>query len=160
MIIIALFCFTKAGFRLSLGTSTDAGIYWVKKVDHEKDKPELGAKYIVNWTWDKEGLRRGLHSRKMPMIKEVGGLPGDAVWSRFNGQVYVNNNPVPGCVIAWNQITQKSLPVATPFEVGPDEVCLVSHSLAGWDSRYFGPVPWSELTHRAYPVFIWRKVEN
>jgi type IV secretory pathway protease TraF len=86
------------------------------------------------------------------MLKEIGAVPGDAVTLR-DSLIFVNGNPAPIVVASRDSRGGKLCPYPTPIILSPDHYWLVSIPDGGFDSRYFGPVHRSALTHKAHRVF-------
>ncbi len=93
----------------------------------------------------------------LPLIKQVGALPGDVVdvepaGIRVNGHM-IGNSAVVARSKAGSRIPHQ------PFgsqKLAPGEFFAVAtHSAAAFDSRYFGPVPESLVSARLTPVLTW-----
>jgi type IV secretory pathway protease TraF len=98
------------------------------------------------------GIRRGYVRRGQRMLKEIGGIPDDAVELRDN-LLSVNGDTSPMIISSGDSKVRALSPYPTPIILSPDFYWLVSTPLGGFDSRYFGPVHRRAFTHKARPVF-------
>ena len=160
-VIVFLFAFRFAGFAFCFGESADQGLYRVVNAAPAEGPPKAGERYAIRWQWDELGAKRGLHHEGYDMLKEVAGVPGQCVWLKSD-QVFIDYEPVKGCTILKADKAGNKLPIKRqyPYILEQGEYFLASHNPIGWDSRYFGPVPIEELTRRAYPVWIFKTVDE
>jgi conjugative transfer signal peptidase TraF len=101
------------------------------------------------------GIERGYVNLREPMLKQIGGIPGDTVvliddFLYLDGEVkkkvriiVASHDSYGGELSAW----------PTPITLQLGQYWLVSDPERGFDSRYFGPINRSAFTHMARPVF-------
>jgi conjugative transfer signal peptidase TraF len=94
-------------------------------------------------------------SGTMPMLKQVGALPGDVVTITPEG-VTINGKPIPGTPVKVHTKGGVVIPRAVPlgtFTVPPGQwFPIATNSPLAFDGRYFGPLPQSIIEHRATKV--------
>lgn len=93
-----------------------------------------------------------------PLVKPIAAIAGDLVTVSAAG-VAVNGAPVPGTVLmAWDGAGRPLSPFpAGVYRVAPGAVWLLSgHDSRSFDSRYFGPVPASNVQGVARPLWVLR----
>jgi type IV secretory pathway protease TraF len=96
---------------------------------------------------------RPWHSRLLPVLKPVAGIPGDAVCHQDN--TLLVNGTSYGPVLT--QSHGQALPHIVGCQVVQDgEVFLASAVPKSLDSRYYGPVKVEALTAHAIPLWTWR----
>jgi conjugative transfer signal peptidase TraF len=100
-------------------------------------------------------LARGYAQPTRPVLKHLAALPGDRVvvgpqGISINGSLWPNSKPLP-FDHAGRPLTHWPFGV---YPVGRTQMWLISDSPRGFDSRYFGPVPISQIKATAYPVLI------
>ncbi|GHV32319.1 hypothetical protein FACS1894167_15280 [Synergistales bacterium] len=98
------------------------------------------------------GVERGYVNRKEPMLKRIGGIPGDTV-ELYRNCLIVNGKATKITVASADYYGGKLRAYSTPITLSPDYYWLISDPERGFDSRYFGSVNRSVFTHKAYPVF-------
>jgi conjugative transfer signal peptidase TraF len=144
------------GFRVNLSESLPGYLYRVIPLE-DGDETERGDRVLIDLSRFHNsvielGVRRGYVSRSQKMLKEIGAVPGDTV-TLTDGQLFVNGEPRPMFLSSEDSRGQALYPYPTPLVLSPDCYWLVSVPYRGFDSRYFGPVPRSAFTHRAFRVF-------
>ncbi|MDR2522996.1 MAG: S26 family signal peptidase [Synergistaceae bacterium] len=98
------------------------------------------------------GIERGYISRELPMLKEIGAVPGDVALLRPE-RLYINDDSIPMFVASADSRGGKLPMFPTPIILPPDSYWLISNPKGGFDSRYFGPIHRSAFTHKAYLIF-------
>ena len=98
------------------------------------------------------GVERGYVNLREPMLKRIGAVPGDTV-VLMGGFLSVNGEATKITVASHDSYGGELSAWPTPITLPPDQYWLISDFERGFDSRYFGPVNRSVLTHRAKPVF-------
>jgi conjugative transfer signal peptidase TraF len=91
-----------------------------------------------------------------PLLKPIGATSGDLVTVAASG-VRVNGEPVPDTAqIARDSVGRPLQPLPEgDYRVVPGEVWLLSnYDRRSFDSRYFGPVPTSNVLGVAHPVWV------
>jgi conjugative transfer signal peptidase TraF len=144
------------GYRVNLSGSMPGYFYRVTYIK-EGEEIRRGESVVIDISrFDNPGielgLRRGYVKRGQRMLKEIGGIPGDAVELRGN-TLFVNGVPAPMIISSGDSRGRPLFPYPTPVVLSQDFYWLVSVPNGGFDSRYFGPVPRKAFTHRARPVF-------
>jgi conjugative transfer signal peptidase TraF len=98
------------------------------------------------------GVERGYVNRNEPMLKRIGGIPGDRI--ALDGDcLTVNGKAAKITVASADYYGGKLNAWPTPITLSPDCYWINSDPERGFDSRYFGPVSRKAITHRAYHVF-------
>jgi conjugative transfer signal peptidase TraF len=100
------------------------------------------------------GIERGYVTRtkNQPMLKRIGGTPGDTVVLK-DGFLSVNGETARITVASRDSFGGELSAWPTPLTLSPGWYWLISDPERGFDSRYFGPLPRTSFTHRAFPVF-------
>ena len=98
------------------------------------------------------GVERGYVNLREPMLKRIGGIPGDTIVLMDNSLI-VNGEAVTLYIASRDSYGEELSAWATPVTLQYGQYWLVSDPERGFDSRYFGPVSRSVFTHRAKPVF-------
>jgi conjugative transfer signal peptidase TraF len=100
------------------------------------------------------GIERGYVTRteNQPMLKRIGGIPGDTVVLK-DGYLSVNGESTRITVASRDSFGEELSAWPTPLTLPPDRYWLISDPERGFDSRYFGPLPRTSFTHKAFPVF-------
>ncbi|GHV50167.1 conjugal transfer protein TraF [Synergistales bacterium] len=99
-----------------------------------------------------QGVERSYVNRNEPMLKRIGGIPGDTIVLDGNCLI-VNGKATKITVASADYYGGKLRAYPTPITLSPDCYWLISNPERGFDSRYFGSVNRSAFTHKAYPVF-------
>ena len=109
------------------------------------------------------GMRRGWFGHGecpggvMPLIKEVGALPGDTVVVQPTG-VTINGKRVPNTRVEVNTLGGAGIP-HLPFgntRIAPGEFwALANYAQGAFDSRYYGTIKQRIITARMTPVLTW-----
>lgn len=90
------------------------------------------------------------------MQKPIVALPGDKVQVSVQG-ISVNGQWLKNSVSLATDMRNRPLPVVPPgaYTVAPNTVWVVStFNRLSYDSRYFGPVPLSDIKGSARPIFV------
>jgi conjugative transfer signal peptidase TraF len=145
-----------AGYRISLSTSLPGRVYRITALGADEplrvgDRLLIDLSRLHNPVIDM-GMERGYIKMHMPMLKEVGALPGDTIELR-GGMMYVNGSPSRMAVASADAAGRKLPAWPTPVTLRKNEYWMVSNPDYGFDSRYFGPVSRGAFTHRGQRVF-------
>jgi signal peptidase I len=121
--------------------------------------------YLMTLTWGAENPARGdvvvfdyPQDRQRQYVKRVIGLPGDRIEIRAK-RVFVNGVPLAEPYAAFMDSVIQGASVGPrdnfgPYDVGHDEFfCLGDNRDLSNDSRFWGPVPRSDLIGRAYKIY-------
>ena len=147
------------GYRINISNSLP---YWFFKI-HAADKTKpinRGDYVIVNYLLIKDenpviktALERKYMNFNLPMGKQVGAVSGDFVTLRDN-RLFVNSEDCgPMTVLSADSFGNPLYPFSTPITLQGGQYWLISNPERGFDSRYFGWVEQSCITHIAYPIF-------
>ncbi len=91
------------------------------------------------------------------LLKPVRALPGDTVILKQGSPVVVNGTPLPNTIA----IGKLSAWPDGEYTVTPGEVWIFSgYSKRSFDSRYFGPVPQTNIQGQAIPLLTIGNVED
>ena len=105
---------------------------------------------------DNPAISEGMARRYLtahPMVKQVGALPGETV-SLSGGRFRVDGRDMgPLTVLSADSQGRPLGAFPTPYTLKAGEFWLVSHPEKGFDSRYFGPVKRTDITHTAVAIF-------
>jgi conjugative transfer signal peptidase TraF len=94
---------------------------------------------------------RGYLPRSVPMVKRVAASSGDHVCR--NGQS-VSINGQTAAQALWQDSLGRALPVWSGcIDLKPDQIFLITTPPTSFDSRYFGPVPTSNVIERIAPLW-------
>jgi conjugative transfer signal peptidase TraF len=122
------------------------GLYWVVEVPPVLHRGELvtfrrPASVAAFWSW------------RTPLLKPIAGVPGDLVCIESSGVSVAGRHYGP-VLHADSQGTP--LPVLRGCQVvPPGQVFVASPQPRSLDSRYYGPLPVSQIRARALPVWTW-----
>src|ERR1700722_7891716 len=95
--------------------------------------------------------RRGYLPRAVPMVKRVAASTGDHV-CRAGQSVSINGHTVAQAL--WRDSLDRALPVwAGCVDLKPDQIFLITSPPTSFDSRYFGPVPVTNVIERIKPLW-------
>ncbi len=151
LLVIAYF----AGYRLNLTKSLSYRIYRIVAIELG-DTISRGDNVVIDISRTDnpqiaEAVERGYIIPGIPMLKQIGGVPGDIVF------LYADTLHIAGTstrmVLASEDPKGRTLtPYPTPLVLSPDQYWLVSDPERGYDSRYFGPIDRKALTHIAAPI--------
>ena len=113
--------------------------------------------YLINETPPHNpAISEGMTRRYLtahPMVKQVGALPGETV-SLSGGRFRVDGRDMgPLTVLSADSQGRPLGAFPTPYTLKAGEFWLVSHPEKGFDSRYFGPVRRTDITHTAVAIF-------
>jgi conjugative transfer signal peptidase TraF len=148
-----------AGLRVSFSASAPAGIWHVSALAPQQvTRGALvaicpPARPIVLAMREQGYLHPGPcpQTHTTPFIKPVAAIAGDTVTVTAGGALSVNGRVLAGSA------PQANVPAWPPgtYRVRPGEVWLLSRYSAGsFDSRYFGPVPLSQLRGQVAPFLV------
>jgi len=150
---------TFAGLRVNLTTSMPLGLYRIHR-------GEVTAGTVVALCLSKEqgeyALQRGYlgsgrcPGRVTPVMKRVGAVGGDVVRITDNS-VQVNGRFLQTAGPEFDRLERRlhALP-AGRYELSPTELWVYSENAHSWDSRFFGPVPRSNVLGAVDPLWIVR----
>ena len=94
---------------------------------------------------------RGYLPRSVPMVKRVAASSGDHV-CRAGQAVTINGHAVAQAL--WQDSLGRALPVWRGcIDLNPDQIFLITSPPMSFDSRYFGPVPASNVIERIAPLW-------
>lgn len=156
---------TAMGVRVNLTDSSPIGLW----VEHRIDRSSLRRgqfvlicppeKPVVQLMIDGGYLSPGNcpKTQVAPLGKRIRALPGDTVRIETGLPLKVNGFPIP------NTIAKETLPTWPDGEyiVQPGDVWILSsYSEKSFDSRYFGPVPISNVRGEATPLLVNGNVEE
>jgi conjugative transfer signal peptidase TraF len=141
-------------------SAAPAGIYRV--VDKHIKRGDLVAACLPI-AIAQQGLARGYlrtgecPGNAEPVGKIAGALPGDVVEVE-RGWVAVNGVKIPRSALATHDSARRPLPhsVWGNHTVGANEVWVFGfNDPRSWDSRYFGPIPFSNVRGALKPILTW-----
>jgi len=98
------------------------------------------------------GVERGYVNLREPMMKRIGAIPGDIVILKC-GYLSVNGKTTKITVASHDSYGEELSAWPMPITLKTGQYWLISDSMRGFDSRYFGPVNRNVLTYKARPVF-------
>jgi conjugative transfer signal peptidase TraF len=144
------------GYRVNRSASLPCLVYRITPMK-ENEPIQRGDCVLIDLslftnTVIEQGIERGYVNRKEPMLKQIGGVPGDAITLDMDCLI-VNGKTTKITVASADYCGGKLSAWPTPITLSPDCYWLISDPERGFDSRYFGPVNRSAFTHKAYPVF-------
>lgn len=156
--------FLGAGLNVNLSASAPAGIWKERPLGETIERGSLvgvcppetpvvramvEVGQLAQWNCIKTGLA--------PLLKAVGAISGDLVTIRKGYPVLVNGNALP------NTVSSPKIPswLDGEYRVNPGEVWIFStYNNKSFDSRYFGPVPVSNIQVLAEPILIAGNADN
>lgn len=160
-IIAAPFLAEEAGLRINITESAPLGIWKIE------DGFEIERGSLVSICPPDVPVTRAMAQTRalyagnckgsgmFPLLKPIAALPGDNVIVNRNG-VSVNGEPVPN-----SSVTGKPMLKEGVYKVAPGEVWLFStYAPNSFDSRYFGPVPISNIKGSARPIVVFGDLRN
>lgn len=145
-----------SGYRVNLSGSLPHRLYRIVVLPEGK-APSRGELVVLDYRKiDNPVISEGMTRRYLtahPMVKQVGALPGETV-SLGGGRFRVNGRD-RGSLTVLSADSQGRILGAfpTPYTLKTGEFWLVSHPEKGFDSRYFGPVRRTGITHTAAAIF-------
>lgn len=145
-----------AGYRVNLSGSLPHRLYKIAALPEEKAL-SLGELVVLDYRKiDNPVISEGMTRRYLtahPMVKQVGALPGETVLLS-GGHFRVDGTDRGSLVVLSADSKGRTLGAfPTPYTLKAGEYWLVSHPEKGFDSRYFGPVRRTDITHTATAVF-------
>lgn len=153
---LGLFLIYAQGYRINVSDSLPHRIYVISKID---DKPvNLGDYVVVDNSRIVHEFGGKTESERMyfnglPMIKQIGAVPGDVVLLQDN-RLFINGIEFSPMVVLSSDSHGNTLqPYPTPVTLQPEQYWLISNPDKGFDSRYFGWISRDCITHIAQPVF-------
>jgi conjugative transfer signal peptidase TraF len=163
-VLITLFClatfvfvlFHALGYRVNRSASLPFLVYKTMPLTQNAEIKRgdcvlIDLSKISNPVIDR-GVERGYVNLREPMLKRIGGIPGDTV-VLIDGFLFVNGKAVELFIASHDSYGGELSAWPTPITLQPNQYWLVSDPERGFDSRYFGPVNGSAFTHKATPVF-------
>ena len=94
---------------------------------------------------------RGYLPRSVPMVKRIAASSSDHV-CRVGQSVTINRHTVAQAL--WRDSLGRALPVWSGcIDLKPDQIFLITNPPTSFDSRYFGPVPTSNVIERIAPLW-------
>jgi len=90
--------------------------------------------------------------REFDFIKQVAAIAGDIIHLQ-DGKILINGEEFPLIVQPYDREGNPIAAYPTPLIIYEDYFWLTSCPIRGLDSRYFGPVHRSLLSHKAFPIF-------
>lgn len=148
----SLFGLYRLGFRLNIDGSAPKGVYLLRP----KTDIRRGDLIAVDTAWDAQGNSLGVHPNARRMLKLVEGVGGDTV-EYANNRLVVNGREIRGTKIYTQDAKGRAVRHPDyPYVIPRGYYLAVSaaHEEKAWDSRYFGPVPDSAVTHKVR--CLWR----
>ena len=160
VVVILLVAAWILGFRVNTTPSLPEGIYQISS--NEIGRGDLVAfcldsdNYFSQLAEDREYLGFGsCPSGLRPLLKHLGGLPGDDLRITDAGLI-LNGNLLPGTALAGHDSQGRPMPPSLLYEgIIPDGLCLVlsQQHIGSFDSRYFGLVPLESL-RKVIPIAV------
>lgn len=152
----ALFFLHRAGYRVNRSASLPGSVYRLTPLRAGEtlsrgDCVAIDLKKFHNLVIA-QGVERGYVNLREPMLKRIGGTPGEFVAlgkdvllvnDEFLSLTIASADSYGGVLSAW----------PTPLILSSDSYWLVSDPARGFDSRYFGPVSRFSFTHKAVRIF-------
>jgi len=153
---VSLFCLHTAGYRVNRSASLPGYVYRLTPLEEDEallrgDCVAVNLSHFANPVI-LQGVERGYVNLRDPMLKMVGGIPGDRVAISGNF-LTVGGVPMPITVASADSYGGALSAWPTPLVLSPDHYWLVSDPQRGFDSRYFGPLERFSFTHKARIVF-------
>ncbi|MBV8401895.1 MAG: conjugative transfer signal peptidase TraF [Acetobacteraceae bacterium] len=151
-----------AGFRVNTSPSMPVGIWRVAPASEPLERGDIVTVCLPDDDTTREAVSRGYISAGPcpggyePLIKPVAAVADDAVVVSRDG-VSVNREPIPGTKQLAHDTAGRPLQPADQgwYRVKDDEVWVLSgHDPRSFDSRYFGPIPVSNVRGIARPVWV------
>ena len=144
-----------AGYRLNLTKSLPYRIYRIVAIE-PGDSLSRGDNVVIDISRTNnphiaEATRRGYVMAGIPMLKEIGGVPGDIVFL-YADTLHITGISTRMKVASEDSKGRELSPYPTPLVLSADLYWLVSDSEHGYDSRYFGPIDRQTFTHVAIPI--------
>ncbi|MDL2264381.1 S26 family signal peptidase [Synergistaceae bacterium OttesenSCG-928-I11] len=152
----ALFVLFSAGYRVNRSASLPGYVYRLTPITvgeplKHGDCVVIDLKKFHNPVIA-QGVERGYVNFREPMLKKIGGVPGEFVALGKN-ILLVNGEPLSLKVASADSYGGTLSAWPTPLVLSPDCYWLVSDPVRGFDSRYFGPVARFAFTHKAVVIF-------
>ena len=155
-VVICLFFAYIQGYRINLSDSLPHRLYKISKIT---DKPiSRNDSAVIDYSMIRhrsaiEAASERKYLNRIPMIKQVGAIPGDTVTLQ-DDLIYINGAESGAMVIlSADSLGNPLSAYPTPLTLQPEQYWLISNPERGFDSRYFGPVSRDCITHTAYPIF-------
>ena len=145
-----------SGYRVNLSGSLPHRLYRITPLLEGKT-PSRGELVVLDYRKiDNPVISEGMTRRYLtahPMVKQVGALPGETVL--LSGGRFRVDGTDRGSLVVLSADSQGRILGAfpTPYTLKAGEFWLVSHPEKGFDSRYFGPVRRTDITHTATAIF-------
>ena len=159
VIFIGIFLWFQ-GYRWNKTPSVPKGIWKISNEDIKNINAHVG-RYFLVYAPKGDAFNIGKERKYLtgifnyrPMIKKVMGIPGDHV--TLSNYVYINGKKINNSIIFQKDSKNRSLPKSNDCIVQPDAVWVISDSQYGFDSRYFGSIPISNVKGFIDPVWVWK----
>lgn len=153
---VALFALFSAGYRVNRSASLPGYVYRLTPITADEPLKHGDCVAIDLRKFHNPvialGAERGYVNFREPMLKRIGGVPGESVTlgegvllvsDRFLSLSIASADSHGGTLSAW----------PTPLVLSADRYWLVSDPARGFDSRYFGSISRSAFTHKAIVIF-------
>ncbi len=144
------------GFRLNLTPSEPLGLWRIEETDRAMTVGDLVFVCPPQTPAFTEARRRLYLARGIcpgglaPMIKMVAALTGQLV--QIGDSVSIDGTPLPSSTVRRVDGAGRPLEPYTGGTVPPGMLYLHSPYVSSYDSRYFGPIPTSDLLGLARPI--------
>jgi conjugative transfer signal peptidase TraF len=145
--VLPLLVLSLGWLRLNVSASVPLGLYRLHRVPASLERGMLVVLPVP-------AAVQAFHSRWLPLLKPIAGLPGDEVCVGDEG--FVVNGRHFGPVLpesGGRPVPSMGLGCVT---VEPASVIVATETPRSLDSRYFGPVRITDLSAVATPVLTWK----
>ncbi|MDL2264640.1 S26 family signal peptidase [Synergistaceae bacterium OttesenSCG-928-I11] len=155
-VIAGLLCIAYlAGYRLNLTKSLPYRIYRLVAIE-SGGVLSRGDDVVIDISQTNnphiaEAIERRYVIPNIPMLKEIGGVPGDIVFLCAD-TLHIAGISTRMVVASEDSKGRELTPYPTPLVLSADQYWLVSDPERGYDSRYFGPIDRNAFTHTAVPI--------
>ena len=153
---VALFVLFRAGYRVNRSASLPGYVYRLASITIDEplkhgDCVAIDLNKFHNPVIA-QGADRGYVNFREPMLKKIGGVPGEFV-ALGKGILLVNDEFISLRVASADSLGGLLFAWPTPLVLSADCYWLVSDPARGFDSRYFGPISRFAFTHKAIVIF-------
>lgn len=156
LVAAMLFGLHVAGYRVNRSASLPGYVYRLTPITAgEPLKPGDCVAIDLNSFYNPvilQGVGRGYVNLREPMLKRIGGLPGEFI-ALGEDVLLVNDEFMPLTISSADSHGGSLSAWPTPLVLSSDCYWLVSDPGRGFDSRYFGPIGRFAFTHKAVVVF-------
>lgn len=156
LVAAILFGLHMAGYRVNRSASLPGYVYRLTPITADEplkheDCVAIDLKKFHNPVIA-QGVERGYVNFHEPMLKRIGGVPGEFV--ALGKDILLVNDDFLSLTIASADSHGGTLSAwPTPLVLSADCYWLVSDPERGFDSRYFGPISRFAFTHKATVIF-------